>query len=123
MPSHNHLAAFTPIGGGSGGAATATVKAIKGATAGQTDNPEGNYWAQSPTTGPGQADTYAPASATGGTVVNMASDAVTVTGGSGITGGTVAIGLTGGSQAHTNIQPFLALNYIIALQGTFPSRN
>jgi microcystin-dependent protein len=30
---------------------------------------------------------------------------------------------TGGSQPHTNIQPYLALNFIIALQGVFPSRN
>jgi microcystin-dependent protein len=29
----------------------------------------------------------------------------------------------GGSQWHTNIQPFLAVNYIIAMQGVFPSRN
>ena len=29
----------------------------------------------------------------------------------------------GGGQAHQNMQPFLALNYIIALQGLFPSRN
>ena len=29
----------------------------------------------------------------------------------------------GGSQPHTNVQPFLAVNYIIALVGTFPSRN
>lgn len=30
---------------------------------------------------------------------------------------------TGNGQAFTNIQPFLAVNFIIALQGTFPSRN
>ena len=30
---------------------------------------------------------------------------------------------TGGSQAHNNMQPFLALNFCIALQGLFPSRN
>ena len=30
---------------------------------------------------------------------------------------------TGGSQQHENRQPFLAVNYIIALQGLFPSRN
>jgi microcystin-dependent protein len=30
---------------------------------------------------------------------------------------------TGGSQAHTNQQPFLGLNFCIALQGIFPSRN
>ncbi len=29
----------------------------------------------------------------------------------------------GGSQAHTNVQPFLTLNFCIALQGIFPSRN
>jgi len=29
----------------------------------------------------------------------------------------------GGSQPHENRQPYLALNYIIALQGIFPSRN
>lgn len=30
---------------------------------------------------------------------------------------------TGGGQAHENMQPYLALNYCIALQGLFPSRN
>lgn len=30
---------------------------------------------------------------------------------------------TGGGQSHENRQPFLALNYIIALQGVFPSRS
>jgi microcystin-dependent protein len=29
----------------------------------------------------------------------------------------------GGSQAHTNMQPYLVLNFCIALQGIFPSRN
>jgi microcystin-dependent protein len=30
---------------------------------------------------------------------------------------------TGGSQAHDNMSPYLVLNFIIALQGIFPSRN
>ena len=30
---------------------------------------------------------------------------------------------TGGSQAHTNMQPYLAINFIICLQGVFPSRS
>lgn len=30
---------------------------------------------------------------------------------------------TGGSQAHLNMQPFLTLNFVIALQGIFPSPN
>jgi microcystin-dependent protein len=29
----------------------------------------------------------------------------------------------GGSQAHENMQPFLTINFCIALQGIFPSRN
>jgi microcystin-dependent protein len=30
---------------------------------------------------------------------------------------------TGGAQAHQNMQPFLTLNFCIALQGIFPSQN
>jgi microcystin-dependent protein len=30
---------------------------------------------------------------------------------------------TGGNQPHDNMQPFLALNFVIALQGIFPSQN
>ena len=33
------------------------------------------------------------------------------------------VGNVGGSQPHENRQPFLVLNYIVALQGVFPSRN
>jgi microcystin-dependent protein len=33
-----------------------------------------------------------------------------------------SIGNTGGSQAHNNLQPYLVLNFIIALQGIFPSQ-
>jgi len=29
----------------------------------------------------------------------------------------------GGSQPHENRQPYLVLNFIIALQGIFPSQN
>jgi microcystin-dependent protein len=46
--------------------------------------------------------------------------------GSGNPGGALApqvIGATGGSQAHENMQPYLVLNFVIALQGVFPSRN
>jgi microcystin-dependent protein len=30
---------------------------------------------------------------------------------------------TGGTQPHSNIQPYLVLNYVIALQGIYPTRN
>jgi microcystin-dependent protein len=34
-----------------------------------------------------------------------------------------AISSTGGSQAHLNLQPYLTINFSIALQGIFPSQN
>lgn len=34
-----------------------------------------------------------------------------------------SIGPVGGTQPHTNMQPYLVLNYCIAVQGVFPSRN
>ncbi|HVR91344.1 MAG TPA: tail fiber protein [Novosphingobium sp.] len=37
--------------------------------------------------------------------------------------GTVTNAVTGGGQPHNNLQPYLTLNFIIALQGIFPSRN
>ncbi|MCW3107835.1 MAG: Microcystin dependent protein [Segetibacter sp.] len=34
-----------------------------------------------------------------------------------------SIGMAGGSQPHENTQPYTCVNYIIALEGIFPSRN
>ena len=33
------------------------------------------------------------------------------------------LGMAGGGQPHNNMPPYLVLNFIIALQGIFPSRN
>jgi microcystin-dependent protein len=54
----------------------------------------------------GAADAYAPVGA--GSLTSFRPDSVTS---------------LGGSQAHQNMQPFLALTYCIALQGIFPSPN
>jgi microcystin-dependent protein len=35
----------------------------------------------------------------------------------------LALTSTGGSQPHDNMAPYLTLNFVIALQGIFPSRN
>ncbi len=34
-----------------------------------------------------------------------------------------SVGLTGGSQPHTNIEPYLCINFIIATEGIYPSRS
>ncbi len=34
-----------------------------------------------------------------------------------------ALSMSGGNQPHSNIQPYLTINFIIALSGIFPSRN
>jgi microcystin-dependent protein len=34
-----------------------------------------------------------------------------------------SVSTVGGNQAHNNMQPFLAMNYCIALNGIYPSRN
>ena len=34
-----------------------------------------------------------------------------------------AVGQNGASEAHNNVMPFLCVNFIISLFGTYPSRN
>jgi microcystin-dependent protein len=66
------------------------------AAAGQT-TPAGNYW------GNGGQTIYADSA---NATMNPA-----------------AVATVGGSQPHQNMSPFLVLNFCIALQGIFPSRN
>ena len=37
--------------------------------------------------------------------------------------GSTAVANVGGGQGHNNMQPYIAVNFCIALQGLFPSRN
>ena len=41
---------------------------------------------------------------------------------SGATMAAAAVGSTGGSQPHNNVKPYLALRYVIAVEGIYPSR-
>lgn len=52
----------------------------------------------------------------GATLYDSASNA------SGALGG-VSVANTGSNGAHNNMQPYIAMNYIISLQGIYPSRN
>lgn len=93
MPSHNHTATF------------------KAATTPASDTPDNMLYA----TAAGRANTTPPANiqvamygATADT--NMAGDMVT-------------LGNTGGQQSINDMMPWTAINYIICLQGVFPSRS
>ncbi len=70
-------------------------------TTGNAANPSGNSFGSAQR---GKPPGYA---ATTGTPAAMSSSAVAI---------------TGGGQAHNNMQPYLTLNFCIALQGIFPSR-
>lgn len=67
---------------------------------GEENDPGNQYWARS------TANQYAPS--TSSPTAQLASQALPD---------------AGGSQAHNNLQPFLAINFIIALQGLYPSRS
>jgi microcystin-dependent protein len=82
---------------------------------------------------PAHTHSYTPqASSSGGSVGSPAGalwassatgDTIYLKGSSNTTMAAQTIGQTGGGQPHENRQPLLALNYIIALVGIFPSRN
>ncbi|MFC4636501.1 phage tail protein [Dokdonia ponticola] len=82
--------------------ATATTDIHVSDSAGE-DDPDGNFIG-------GGLDIFS--STSGGNKLNDAA-ATTVT----------TVANTGGQRPYNNLQPFLAVNYIIALQGVFPSRN
>ena len=77
---------------------TPALNAVTGGSANATQtNPVGNFWANS---GKTCYTTAAPNSAMGAGTVSAT-----------------------GAQPHNNMSPFLTLNFCIALQGIFPSRN
>jgi len=56
-----------------------------------------------------------------GNYLGVGNDLYSATGGSALADDSLPD--TGGTQAHNNMQPYLALNFIIALQGVYPSRS
>ncbi len=83
--------------------ATSTVNAVT--PAGNSNDAAGNFWADDAGVSSGTYHT-GPANAA------MNSAAVQTT-----------VANAGAGQGHPNMQPYLGLNFIIALQGVFPSRN
>jgi microcystin-dependent protein len=101
LAAHTHSA--TPAG------LSATVPAVT--SAGTTNQPSPSVALASPTDAArNPVNIYSNAAPT----QNLAPGTVT---------GSITVGSAGGGQPHANIQPYLAVNYIIALQGVFPSRS
>ncbi len=98
IPSHNHLTQVTE------GSAALPVNGTAGAE--DSANPVGHVLANYGT------DSYTSEAATGnyGSLAPVVGEAVSLTN-------------TGGSQSHENRRPYLAINYIISLFGTYPSRS
>ena len=93
MPGHNHAAQV----------AVHSFDDPNGLSNGNQATSAGHYWASSH----GVGDLY-------NTTANVVMNAGAVT---------TVIGVTGGSQPHNNMQPYLGVNYIICMEGIFPSRN
>lgn len=118
LATHSHEATFIGTGGG-GGDATATVTVNANSGVGEETDPSNNYWAKT-SGGISGIPSYAKTTNT-----TMADGAVTVaiTGGGGITGGNVTVNQTGSDQSFSIMNPNLGMQYLIALDGTFPARN
>lgn len=126
MPAHTHTSTFT----GTGRSAEGTIKAATNteirvtAEEGDTNNPTNGYLALG-INGKNGINIYKQSTASTSTLNSSAvSSTTTVTGDSGgITGGTIAIDSAGGNQLFSIMQPSLGMNFIISMQGFFPSRN
>lgn len=99
VPMHSHNLGV-PGGEASHALSTSEMPAhthLMGACSGAPDQglPAGNAWAK-------QANGYSPAA-------NVAMDPSTIAD-------------AGATQAHSNMQPYLVLNFVVALNGIFPSR-
>lgn len=122
MPIHTHLATTTVTPNTSGLSGATTINVANGVPpASRLANPIGNVFTV-PISNGNPVNGYAAAGS--GTVATMATAAATTT----VTGQVTATGATtvqtaGGSQSFGVLQPFLTINYIIALNGIFPSRN
>lgn len=105
LPSHNHTA--------SGNGLTVAQSA---STAAGTTNTPGNTLVPAvlPTIGGGPSGT---------TIKGYAAQDNTTTLAASNVGGTLTTNLTGGTQPFSVQNPYLALSYLVALNGIFPSRN
>lgn len=126
LPAHNHPATFTA---GSGGAPFTVDINVSTNDATSAAPLSGGYLAAGASDGSNPPFLYA----AGGTLTKLNAATATVSGGGG--GGTVTVGNTGGGSpvvatvtTTTNgsvpiVPPFQTIQYIICIEGIFPSRN
>src|SRR5688572_14577376 len=113
MPIHNHTAVATPFN-----ASLTGPISIPAATTGTTQAAPGNTTVLGPVAAAGRPGTlYATTAAD----TTLAPFDATVTGN--VTPSAPTIGQAGGSQPVALRNPYLGTNFVIALEGIFPSRN
>jgi microcystin-dependent protein len=134
LAPHHHLATFTGTGGGGSADTTdvqVTVNVPVSSQLGESAAPTANCYLAETVAGGGGQDKpekiYRSSTAgIGANPVNLGgvTATATVTGGSsgGITGGTVTVKDTGGNIPVSIMQPILAINYILCVNGLYPSR-
>lgn len=108
MPMHNHPATAT-----SESESTSTSALFAEGTPANGQNPNGRMLAS------GQQIYAAEDPANNRQMSSQAVQTTTTT----TTATTVTVGVAGASQPVNNLQPYLAMNYCICLEGIFPSRN
>jgi len=109
--------------GARGGVENVTLNATQIPSHNHTATPQLQF-AQPASTAPANTPSPGPAANPGTTQMPAYSNGpATTTLAAGDVTGDVQIGNTGGGLSHENRQPFLAVNYIICLQGVFPSRS
>ncbi|MFC1224798.1 phage tail protein [Pedobacter sp. BG31] len=114
MPIHTHLTTQTNTT-----TAAAIDISLNGVdVAGTLSTPQGNYLAQEST---GNDSIYANPN-NSPNLVSLNSHAVQL-GNLAPPRPVVTIGVTGSSMPHSNIQPVLGVNYVICVEGLFPSRD
>ena len=135
LPTHAPSATFTPTTGSQ----SVTIPATTGnLTVGVTVNATGNLAANAvPSStnamlsaasgstklyGPTATSNLVPLAGTSASVTGTASTAASSVNVTTVTGGSVTIAPVGGNQPVSTLPPVLALNFIIAMQGIYPSR-
>lgn len=114
MPSHNHGATTSVTSTTTDAGSSATLRAL--AAGANTNDPTTAVLANSPN----REEIYN----TGLPTVDMRADAIVLNIQSNTTStATTSVGNTGGNQSFNIRGPYLAINWQVALQGIFPSRN